>query len=85
MTDFQFINAMSTEHRIAVIANDLMDHAKRQHHLSVHKAHTRIETRAANRHEREQNRVAALDTALMAATVIGIALATWFLSSIGVG
>ncbi len=84
MTELQFINAMSTKHRTAVIADSLMDHGSRKHHLSVHKATARIETRAANRYARELNRATALDTAVMAATIIGIATATWFLTSIGV-
>ena len=75
MTDFQF-NCMTT-------ANRIMAHANKQHHLAVHKATARIENRAANRREREMNRAAALDTAVMAASVVGIAVATWFLTSIG--
>lgn len=75
MTEFQF-NCMTT-------ANRIMAHANKQHYLSAHKAQARIETRAANRHERELKRAAALDTAVMAASVVGIAAATWFLSAIG--
>ena len=84
MSELQFINAMSDQHRTAVIANDLMEHASRQHYLSVHKATARIKNRAAIRHERELNRADALDTAVMAAIVVGIAIATYFLTSIGV-
>lgn len=83
MTDFKAINDMSTKHRIEVITDRIMAHANKQHHLAVHKYRTRIENRAANRYERELNRAAALDTAVMAAALIGIATATWFLSSIG--
>jgi hypothetical protein len=55
-------------------ANHIMDQANRQYHLSVHQAKARQNFRAAKRYARELNRAAALDTALMAATVIGIAV-----------
>ena len=77
MTDFQF-NCMTTTNRIMAYAN-------RQHHLSVHKAKARIEGREAKRYARELNRSTALAMAVMAAIVLGIAVATWFLNSIGAG
>ena len=77
MSDFQF-NCMTT-------ANYIMAYANRQHHLDVHKAEARIEAREAKRYARELNRATALDTAVMAAIVLGIAVATWFLNSIGAG
>lgn len=64
-------------------ANCLMAYANRQHLLSVHKAKARIEYRAAKQYARELNRATALDAAVMAAAVIGIAVVTWFLNSIG--
>lgn len=76
MTEFQF-NCMTT-------ANRIMAYANKQHHLSVHKAHARIETRAANRQERYLKRAIVLDAALLAASMVGVAVATWFLTSIGV-
>lgn len=75
MTEFQF-NCMTTTNRI-------MAHANQQHHLAVHQAKDRIETRAVKRLARKLIRVIALDTAVMTATVVGIAVATWFLSAIG--
>lgn len=75
MTDFQF-NCMTTTNRIMAYAN-------RQHHLDVHKAKARIEHRAAKQYARELNRATALDAAVMAAAVLGIAVVTWFLAAIG--
>ena len=77
MTEFQF-NTKTTVNRIMAYANQ-------QHYLTVHQANQRRYTRAANRYERELKRAAALDTAVMAAIVLGIAVATWFLTSIGAG
>ena len=82
MTELQFINAMSDKHCITAITNDLMAYANRQYHLGVHKAKSRIRHRSAKRYAREQNRAAALDAAVMAAIVLGVALANWFLTSI---
>ena len=84
MSELQFINAMSTKHRNSVVANALMDYANRQHYLSVAEAKQRKGTRADNRYTRSLKRAYILDTALMAATMIGIAVATWFLTSLGV-
>lgn len=83
MTELQFINAMSDEHRTAVIANSLMDYGSRKHHLAVYQAKKRQDARDDNRYTRSLRRAAILDTAVMAATVVGIAVATWFLSAIG--
>lgn len=83
MTEFQFINDMSTEHRITVIANDLIAYANRQYHLDVHKANARIKTRAAIRLLKQQDRETALDIAVRVAIAIGIVAAGWFLTAIG--
>ena len=84
MTELQLINAKSTEHRNSVVANELMDYANRQHYLSVAEAKQRRGARADNRYTRSLRRAYILDTAVMAAIVLGIAVATWFLTSIGV-
>lgn len=76
MTEFEF-NCMTT-------ANHLMAKANRQHHLAVHQAKECQDTRAENRYARSMRRAYILDTAVMAAAVIGIAVTTWFLTSIGV-
>lgn len=83
MSELQFINAMSTKHRIAVITDDLMTHANKQHYLAVNQAKERQDIRADNRHSRYLKRATALDAAVMAASVIGIAAVAWFLTAIG--
>lgn len=91
MTELEFndaLNRVSEEDNASsceTAANCLMAYANRQHLLSVHKAKTRIEHREVKRYVRELNRATALDTAVMAAAVLGIAVATWFLNSIGAG
>lgn len=74
MTEFEF-NCMTT-------ANRIIDHANRQHHLSVYQAKARQYTRAAIRIHKQHDREAALDLALRIAIAIGIVTVGWFLTSI---
>ena len=76
MTVFEF-NCMTT-------ANHAMNVANRQQYLAIYRAKLRKGARADNRYTRSLRRAYILDTAVMAATVLGIAVATWFLTSIGV-
>lgn len=91
MTELEFneaLNMVSEEDNASsceTAANCLMAYANRQHLLDVHKAKARIECRAAKQYARELNRATALDTAVMAAAVLGIAVVTWFLNSIVAG
>ena len=75
MTNFQF-NTMTTTNRIMAYAN-------RQHHLSVYQAKHRIVGRAIKRCVREQRRATALAASVMVASLIGMAVAAWFLTSVG--
>ena len=77
MTNFQF-NTMTTTNRIMAYAN-------RQYYLGVHQAKHRIIGRAIKRCVREQHRATVLSVSVMVASIIGMAVATWFLSSIGAG
>lgn len=83
MTEFEFINAMSDKHHIAVIGDALMAHAKRQHYLAVEEAQVRQIQREAAREYRKVRCEKRLNTVLLIASMIGIAVATWFLTSVG--
>lgn len=76
MTEFQF-NCKTT-------ANHLIAQANRQHHLNVYQARARQNARASIRLLKQRDREDTLDIAVRVAIAIGIAVATWFLSSIGV-
>lgn len=77
MTNFQF-NTMTTTNRIMAYANQ-------QYHLDKYNAKTRIVNRAIRRCVRDQHRATALAVSVMVVSIIGMAVATWFLSSIGAG
>jgi hypothetical protein len=75
MTEFEF-NCMTT-------ANFLMSHAKRQHYVAVEEAHDRQIQREAAKEYRKVRYEKRLNTVLLIASMIGIAVAVWFLASVG--
>lgn len=75
MTEFEF--------NCKTFTNRLMSSANRQHYLAVEEAHVRQIQREAARVHRYIRRQKRLNTVLMAASMIGIAVATWFLTSVG--
>ena len=76
MTEFEF-NCITE-------GNYLMSLANRQHRIAVEEARVRPIQREAAREYRSLRRSKRLDAALMAASMIGVAVATWFLTSIAV-
>ena len=76
MTEFEF-NCMTAGNRLMRIAN-------RQHRIDVYEAHDRQDQREAAREYRQNRCEKRLDAALLATSRIGVAVATWFLTSIAV-
>ena len=74
MTDFQF--------NCKTFTNRLMAQANRQHYLAVEEARARQTQREAARVHRYVCREKRLNTVLLVASMIGIAVATWFLNAI---
>ena len=64
-------------------ADYLMNHAYRKHLLDVEEARTRPIIREAARAYRKVRCEKRLNTVLLIASVIGIAVAVWFLASVG--
>lgn len=77
MTDFEF--------NCKTFTNRLMAYANRRHYLAVEEAHVRMIRREAAREYRNLRIEKGLYAALLTVSVIGIAVATWFLASIGAG
>ena len=75
MTEFEF-NSITE-------GNYLMSLANRQHRIAVEEARVRPIQREAAREYRSLRRSKRLDAALLAASMVGVAVATWFLTSIG--
>ena len=75
MTEFEF-NCMTAGNRLMRIAN-------RQHRSDVDEAHARQICREAARVYRKIRCEKRLNTVLLVASMIGIAVATWFLTSVG--
>lgn len=75
MTEFEF--------NCKTFTNRLMASANRQHYLAVEEAHVRQIQREAAREYRYVRREKRLNTVLLTASMIGIAVATWFLASVG--
>jgi hypothetical protein len=75
MTDFEF--------NCKTLTNRIMAYASCQHHLAVEEARDRQAYRAAARVYRKVRSEKRLNTALLVASMIGIAVATWFLASVG--
>ena len=65
-------------------ADFLMIHAARQHRIAVEEARVRPIQREAAREYRSLRRSKILDAALLAASMIGVSVATWFLTSVAV-
>ena len=91
MTEFEFhaavdreIEAEEDNFSCKAFADFLMIHAARQHRIAVEEARVRPIQREAAREYRSLRRSKRLDAALLAASMIGVAVATWFLASIGV-
>lgn len=91
MSEFEFHEAVSRESEAEednfsckAFADFLMIHANRQHRIAVEEARVRPIKREAAREYRSLRRSKRLDAALLAASMIGVAVATWFLTSIGV-
>lgn len=75
MTEFEF-NCITE-------GNYLMIHAARQHRIAVEEARVRPIQREAAREYSKVRCEKRLNTALLIASMIGIAVATWFLTSVG--
>lgn len=76
MTEFEF--------NCNTFTNRIMAHANRQHRIAVEEARVRPIQREAAREYRKLCCEKRLNTALLVASMIGIAVATWFLTSIAV-
>ena len=77
------IEAEEDKFSCKAFADFLMIHAARQHRIAVEEARVRPIQREAAREYRSLRRFKRLDAALLAASMIGVAVATWFLTSIG--
>lgn len=75
MTEFEF-NCMTAGNRLIRLAT-------RQHSIDVYEAHDRQDQRAAAREYRQIRCEKRLNTVLLIATMIGIAVATLLLTSVG--
>lgn len=75
MTEFDF-NCKTAGNRLMRIAN-------RRHYVAVEEARVRQTYRAAARVHRYIRREKRLNAVLLIASMTGIAVATWFLSSVG--
>ena len=75
MTEFEF-NCITE-------GNYLMSLANRKHRIAVEEARVRPIQREAAGEYRKVRRDKRLNTALLVASMIGIAVATWFLTSVG--
>ena len=91
MSEFEFHEAVSREieaeddnFSCKAFADFLMIHANRQHRIAVEEARVRSIQREAAREYRSLRRSKRLDAALLATSMVGVAVATWFLTSIGV-
>lgn len=91
MSEFEFYEAANREIEAGednfsckAFADFLMIHAARQHRIAVEEARVRTIQREAAREYRSLRRSKRLDAALLAASMIGVAVATWFLTSIAV-
>lgn len=76
MTEFEF-NCITEGNYLMILAN-------RQHRIAVEEARVRPIQREAAREYRSLRRSKRLDAALLAASMIGVAVATWFLTSVAV-
>lgn len=77
------IEAEEDKFSCKAFADFLMIHANRQHQIAVEEAHVRQIQRQAARVHRYVRRAKRLNTALLIASMVGIAVATWFLTSVG--
>lgn len=75
MTEFEF-NCITAGNRMIRLAN-------RQHRIAVEEARVRPIQRDAAREYRKVRYEKRLNTVLLVASMIGIAVATWFLTSVG--
>jgi hypothetical protein len=90
MCELEFNEAISKEIHDAddgfsckAFADYLMGHAYRKHLLAVEEARTRPIQREAAREYRKVRYEKRLNAVLLIASMIGIAVATWFLTSVG--
>lgn len=90
MTEFEFYEAANREIEAGednfsckAFADFLMIHAARQHSIDVYEAHDRQDQRAAAREYRQIRREKRLNAVLLIAAMIGISVATLFLTSVG--
>jgi hypothetical protein len=91
MSEFEFYESANREIEAGednfsckAFADFLMIHAARQHRIAVEEARVRPIQREAAREYRSLRRSKRLDAALLAASMVGVAVATWFLTSLAV-